>query len=70
MQVTINHQQQQLTQPYPEHLQALLAIYAPELKSKGVAVALNNQVIPREDWPKTPILPEADILIITATQGG
>lgn len=37
---------------------------------KGIAVAVNNKVVPRSDWPNL-ILQENDkILIITATKGG
>jgi len=39
-------------------------------KTKGVAVALNNQVIPREKWSDTLLTDTDSILIITATQGG
>ncbi|GLY72053.1 sulfur carrier protein ThiS [Actinoallomurus iriomotensis] len=36
----------------------------------GVAVALNDQVVPRGDWPTT-IVREADrIEVLTAVQGG
>ncbi len=37
---------------------------------KGLAVAINNSVVPKEDWTKT-TLNEADkVLLIRATQGG
>lgn len=37
---------------------------------KGIAVAVNNKVVPRSDWSRL-ILQENDkILIITATKGG
>ncbi len=37
---------------------------------KGVAVALNNKVVPRPEWP-TRVLVEADrVLVIQAAQGG
>lgn len=39
-------------------------------KTKGVAVALNNQVIPRDKWSDTLLTDSDSILIITATQGG
>lgn len=38
--------------------------------TKGIAIAVNNEVIPRLDWEET-ILKEHDkITIIKATQGG
>lgn len=37
---------------------------------QGIAVALNNSVIPRNDWPSHQLNTGDSILIITATQGG
>lgn len=70
MQVTINQQTHQLTPPFPVHLQELLNRCVPDLKAKGIAVALNNHVIPRQAWDQTAVPAASDILIITATQGG
>ncbi len=39
-------------------------------KTKGIAIALNNQVIPQESWPSTPLSENDSILIIAATPGG
>ena len=39
-------------------------------KTKGVAIALNYQVIPRNNWADTLLNDNDSILIITATQGG
>ncbi len=38
--------------------------------SKGIAVAINGQVIPKNSWQETPVNENDDILIIKATQGG
>ena len=38
--------------------------------SKGMAVALNNNVVPREKWEIQQIKDNDKILIIKATQGG
>ncbi|WP_343636681.1 sulfur carrier protein ThiS [Fluviicola sp.] len=38
--------------------------------SKGIAVAVNGQVIPKDSWQETPVSENDDILIIKATQGG
>lgn len=40
------------------------------LESKGIAVAINEVVIPREKWSQTNVLDNDKILIIKATQGG
>ncbi len=37
---------------------------------KGIAVAVNHEVIPKSDWMNTILKPGDDILIITATAGG
>jgi len=39
-------------------------------KTKGIAVALNNQVIPKNSWSDQLLNDNDSILIITATQGG
>lgn len=68
MELTINHQKKFFKKP-PASLEQLLL--AENLKKEtGIAVALNNQVIPRKDWTSTPLHPNDTILIITATQGG
>ena len=40
------------------------------LPEKGVAVAINNQMIPRAEWADTPVTEGADIVIIKAACGG
>jgi len=45
----------------------LTAVGAPE---RGVAVALEGQVVPRRDWPGTSVRPGARVEILTAVQGG
>jgi sulfur carrier protein len=39
-------------------------------KQNGVAVAINNTVIPKQNWHTTNLNPNDNILIIKATQGG
>lgn len=68
MELTINHQKKFFENP-PASLEQLL-LSENLKKEKGIAVALNNQVIPREDWNSTSLHPNDTILIITATQGG
>ena len=36
----------------------------------GVAVALENSVVPREEWDKTSFKPEQSLIVFTAAQGG
>jgi sulfur carrier protein len=39
-------------------------------EQKGIAVAVNDSVIPRAAWADTLLNPEDTILVIKATQGG
>lgn len=39
-------------------------------KTNGVAVAVNNSVIPKTNWEVIEIQPNDNILLIKATQGG
>lgn len=38
--------------------------------SRGVAVAVNNTVVPRADWPTTALQHNDRLTVIRATQGG
>jgi sulfur carrier protein len=59
--------------PYPfeqyQTLEALLTALDVDV-SKGMAVALNNEVIPREKWDKQLINDKDKLLLIKAAQGG
>jgi sulfur carrier protein len=50
-------------------IQALLDIEMPD-KQNGIAVAINQEVIPKSDWETTLLDSSQQILIIRATQGG
>lgn len=68
MELTINHTTKKF-EVLPENLEALIALELPE-KKKGIAVALNNRIIPQSLWVETFLNDKDSILIITATQGG
>lgn len=68
MELIINHQSTSFDE-LPESLAVLMHTAGPHT-TKGIAVALNNQVVPRAQWPDTPLNDRDTILIITATQGG
>lgn len=36
----------------------------------GIAVAVNEEVVPRDDWPRWPLADGDRIEIVTAVQGG
>ena len=50
-------------------VQALLDLEIPN-KQNGIAVAINNMVIPKSNWNAHHLNPADEILIISATQGG
>lgn len=68
MELTINHTQKNFD-TLPENLEALIAMELPG-KKKGIAIALNNRIIPQPFWAETILNDKDSILIITATQGG
>lgn len=68
MELTINHTTKTFDQ-LPENLEVLMAMEVPERK-KGIAVALNNSIVPQPFWHETLLKDKDSILIITATQGG
>ncbi|WP_206367412.1 sulfur carrier protein ThiS [Sphingobacterium sp. SGR-19] len=68
MELTINHQQKFFKEATVS-LAELMQWEAPG-KSKGIAVAVNNQVVPKTQWASTVLQDSDSILIITATQGG
>jgi sulfur carrier protein len=37
---------------------------------KGIAVAINQEVVPKPDWPSKFLSPSDNVTIIQATQGG
>lgn len=40
------------------------------LPATGVAVAISNKMVPRNEWERTPVTAGADIVIIKAFCGG
>lgn len=40
------------------------------LHKKGIAVAVNGEVIPSAEWPTFNLKDHDEIIIVTATQGG
>jgi sulfur carrier protein len=54
--------------PAGSPLAAVVARVAPA--RTGIAVALNDAVVPRSRWPDTPLADGDRIEVVTATQGG
>ena len=68
MELKINNQTKQFTTDSLT-VQALLDLEIP-VKQNGIALAINNTVIPKSNWNSHLIKETDDILIISATQGG
>ena len=67
MEITLNDKPQTITKS--DSLYDIVFAHIGE-KQNGVAVAVNNTVIPKQNWPTTNLNPNDNILIIKATQGG
>ena len=67
MNIIINHQPQQVQEPA---MLADIVMLIPGTQQKGIAVAVNNVVIPRDAHADHLLHPDDNILIIKATQGG
>lgn len=65
--IRVNGEEQPLTTPT---LAALLAEKAIDVQQRGIAVALNGQVVLRADWPSTKLSPGDSVEIVRARQGG
>ena len=52
----------------PSILEILTHYQVVELQ--GIAVAINDEVIPKADWEKTVLLKNDRLMLIRATQGG
>jgi len=67
MEITINHKNFTLGDAAGLR-EALQAVQVTD--TNGVAIAVNNQVVPRADWPGYVLQPGDKITLIRATQGG
>ncbi len=68
MKLIVNNQKKQYEQATIS-VQELLDLEFPN-RQNGIAVAIDNEIVPKSNWVTTAINEEADVLIITATQGG
>lgn len=67
MEIILNNQSKEIATQ--SSLQNLLNESVGE-KLKGIAVAVNEHVIPKTEWKKYLLNEKDDVLIIKATQGG
>jgi len=68
MELKINHQIKNFSADTLS-VQSLLDLEIPN-KQNGIAVAINNTVIPKINWNQHLVQETDEILIISATQGG
>lgn len=68
MELIINHKKK-FFENTPKSLEDLL-LQEGLLQAKGIAIALNHQVVTKDNWASTLLHTNDTILIITATQGG
>lgn len=67
MEITLNNQPRHI--PEQCSLQQLLdQLFAGP--QQGIAVAINETVVPKDSWPDHPLQEKDEVLIIKATQGG
>jgi sulfur carrier protein len=55
--------------PASAHIQDALSAVS-ITSPNGIAIAINNNVVPKPQWDTYPLQPEDKITIIKATQGG
>lgn len=67
MEIIINGQSREFSGPLS--VQQLLSDLFPD-QAKGIAVAVNQSVIPKSAWATHPLQPCDHVMLITATQGG
>ena len=67
MSIVYNGTAQEVEEAIPLHLHLTNEGLADQ---SGIAVAVNETVIPKKDWPNQILQPQDKILVIKATQGG
>ncbi len=65
MKVNINNKQTEIQAATVRQLAQEL-----QLPATGVAIAISNQMVPRDQWEETPVKEGADIVIVKAFCGG
>ena len=66
MEITVNNEIKKIQN---DSLQSLIDEVLGK-KTKGVAIAVNNNVVPRNEWSDAKLKEKDDVMIIKATQGG
>jgi len=66
MEITVNNELKNISEP----TLSLLINHLLGEKTKGIAVAVNQRIIPKQNWEITSLKENDNVLIIKATQGG
>jgi len=67
MEISINQQRTEIPERFS--VEQLLSFLFADSK-KGIAIAINQAIIPKTEWPIHILNPEDKITLIKATQGG
>ena len=67
MEISINQQPTEIPEKFSVE-QLLFSLFADS--KKGIAIAVNQAIVPKTEWPIRILLPEDKITLIKATQGG
>ncbi|QCR24544.1 sulfur carrier protein ThiS [Pontibacter sp. SGAir0037] len=67
MKIFINNQPEELTQPQP--VSAILNLLQVQ-HTRGLAIAVNNQIVPKTNWQAHLLQDNDKVTVIRATQGG
>jgi sulfur carrier protein len=59
-----------MTVPEGSMISDVVALLLEGAEAKGIAVAVDREVIPRSAWPTTPVRTGAPVEIVTAAAGG
>lgn len=70
MEIILNGQAKQIAADYTVGQLVSELFSANASSGKGIAVAINQSVVPKSDWPARRLSPNDQITLITATQGG
>jgi sulfur carrier protein len=68
VQLTVNGESREVQRGLTVEL--LVSSLAPGPEGRGVAVAVDGEVVPRGAWGRTPLSAGARVEIVTAVQGG
>ena len=67
MEITFNNRKQQIEEQ--STVQSVLNVWLGD-KQQGIAVAVNDTIVPRSQWENYILQPDDNMLVIKATQGG